>query len=74
MRLLTSLLIIGLSAFAIIDGWCIASFARLRPEVAAGGASADALRRWVGIPGVTGAALQAALTPMRGAADRKSVV
>jgi hypothetical protein len=69
MRLLTAFVMIGLSAFAIFEGWSIASFGKARTEIAGEDASANAIRRWGGIPGLTGAVLQATLTPMKGAAD-----
>jgi hypothetical protein len=69
MRLLTIVIVMGLSAFAVFDGWSIASFARARAQSAGGAASADTFRYWAGIPGLAGAVMQATLSPMRGAAD-----
>lgn len=65
MRLLTAFLVLCLSGFAVFEGCNVISFAEARTHVA----DADAIRKWLGVPGLSSAALEATLTPMRDAPD-----
>jgi len=65
-RLLTSLCILGICGYGVIEGWHIARFAKVHDWVEANGSQPDriragALRQWVGLPGLTSAALQGLL-------------
>lgn len=62
MRLSTALCVIGLCAFAAIRGWSITQFSEARAQALARQISTDAVRSWVGAPGLTSAALHASLT------------
>jgi hypothetical protein len=55
LRLLTTLLVLGLCGFAVSRGWSVVRFAEARSS---GG---DAVRAWIGAPGLTTAALRASL-------------
>ena len=59
MRALTALAIITLCLFAVVRGWNIAEFTEA--QAVARRSDVDDLRSWVGVPGVTSAALQAML-------------
>ncbi|HEV2551852.1 MAG TPA: hypothetical protein VGU20_31365 [Stellaceae bacterium] len=59
MRVLTALVIISVCLFASFRGWNIARFAQA--QVVSSRSDVNDLRRWVGVPGVTSAALQATL-------------
>lgn len=73
-RSVTSLIIVALCGFAAWHGWQIADFAATRMRILAGKAPATSAQRWVGVPGLTGAALDSELTrlgPVRAAADAR---
>jgi hypothetical protein len=59
MRLLSSLIILTLCIVTVVRGWHIAGFAEARVRVADGRGDVEALRRWVGVPGLTTPALAA---------------
>lgn len=69
MRLLTAFAVIGLCAFAAIRGWSIAHFAQERARFASGQSAVGDFGRWIGVPGLTGAALETSLAPTAGATD-----
>ena len=69
MRLLTAFAIIGLCAFAVIRGWSIAHFAEERARLASSQGEVGGVGRWIGVPGLTGAALETSLAHMPGASD-----
>jgi len=60
-RLFTSLLILSMCLFTVVRGWSITHFAEARARLLSGTAGADALRPWVGVPGLTGPALESSL-------------
>jgi len=70
MRLLTALCVIGLCAFATARGWRIWQFAATRAQVIAHQIPADAVRSWIGAPGLASAALYTLLTEAPATADR----
>jgi hypothetical protein len=59
MRVLTGFVIIALCLFAGVRGWSIAEFARA--QGVSSRSDVEDLRRWIGVSGVTSAALQAML-------------
>src|SRR5690349_653927 len=61
MRWFTTMLVVALCAWAAARGCEIVQFAKARSEVVGGQIAPDALRRWMESPGLTNAALQAAL-------------
>jgi hypothetical protein len=67
MRVLTALTIIALCLFAAMRGWSIAEFAKA--EGVSSRRGFDDLRRWVGVPGVSNAALQALLAQTTAVSD-----
>jgi hypothetical protein len=69
MRLLTALAIIGLCAFAAIRGWSMAHFAEERARFASSQSEVAGVGRWIGVPGLTGAALETSLAQTVGASD-----
>lgn len=70
-RLLTSFAIIGLCGFAAIRGWSIAQFAevRARARVASTEGEVNGVSRWIGVPGLTDAALETSLAQNASASD-----
>ena len=68
-RVLTAVAVILLCGFAGLHGWEVARFAHARAGLAPGNDRADAVRGWIGVPGVAGAALEAALRQMPEAVD-----
>src|SRR5437868_4710511 len=69
MRLTTSLVIIGLCIFAVTRGWSTAHFAMMQTTLGGNEANLDAVRPWIGAPGLNAAALRASLTQMTDVAD-----
>ena len=61
-RLLTALAVIGLCGLAVSRGFDVIRFANAKVGVSAYERRADAVRRWTGVPGVAGAALEVSLT------------
>src|SRR5437879_10134191 len=61
-RVLTALAVIGLCGFAVSRGWNIAHFSIATAGVASPQHRADAVRPWIGVTGLAGAALEASLT------------
>jgi hypothetical protein len=59
---LIALAVIGLCGLAVSRGWSIVHFCAARAGVASHEYRADALRPWIGAPGLAGAALEASLT------------
>ena len=70
MRLLTTFCVIGLCVFATIRGWTIMQFAEARAQALAHQIPSDAVRFWIGAPGLTSAALHASLTQTSAGTDR----
>lgn len=62
MRFLTSLVIIALCAFAAHRGWNVVQFAQARADINARHDARATIRFWAGDPGLTGAAIDAALS------------
>jgi hypothetical protein len=58
---LTAICVIGLCGFAAERGWSITQFAERRAQMLAHQIPADAVRSWIGAPGLAGAALDASL-------------
>src|SRR5438067_5307647 len=70
MRITMSLVIIGLCMFAAPRGWSIADFAIARAGFASKDEQhVDPVRAWIGVPGLTAAAMRASFTEMTDAAD-----
>jgi hypothetical protein len=69
MRVLTALAIIALCLFAVVRGWHMAEFAQA--QRISSRSDVNDLRRWVGVPGVTSAALQATLARTAAVSDVK---
>jgi hypothetical protein len=67
MRLLTAVAVIGLCAFAAFRGWGIVGFAVARAHGASG--DQQAVRAWIGVAGLAGAAREASLTQVADPAD-----
>jgi hypothetical protein len=61
-RLLTALVILGLSSFGIIRGWSIVRFVDARAHFAAHEIGGEEIRSWGKAPGLRDAALQTSLT------------
>ena len=57
MRLLSSAIILVLCVIAVGRGWNIAGFAEAEARVATRGGDVEVVRRWVGVPGLSGPAL-----------------
>ena len=68
-RLLTTIVILGLCGFAAVRGWSIVRFVDARAHLGSGETRGEAVRFWVEVPGLRGAALQASLTQMADVAD-----
>jgi len=64
MRLLVACCVVGLCAFAVTRGWSIVRFAQAEAGITAHEVGVDAIRPWIGTPGLTGIALHASLTKM----------
>jgi len=60
-RWITSFIILGLCGLAIIRGWSITEFAVARANPASDATKANALRAWIGVPGLTGPVLENSL-------------
>jgi hypothetical protein len=60
-RFLTSFVILSCCGLAMIRGWSISQFAEARVRLASDIAKADALRAWIGVPGLTGPVLENSL-------------
>jgi hypothetical protein len=67
MRVLTALAIIVLCLFAVVRGWNITEFAQA--QAGSTRSDVDDLARWVRVPGVTSAALQAELAQAAALSD-----
>jgi len=61
-RILTALAVIGLCGFAVSRGWNIVHFSIATAGVASPQHRAHAVRPWIGVTGLAGAALEASLT------------
>jgi hypothetical protein len=61
-RILTAFAVIGLSGWSVSCGWSIVRFSRARASVASHDDRALAVRPWIAVPGIAGAALEASLT------------
>lgn len=70
-RILTAVALIALCGFAGFRGWEVASFAYARAGLGPGNDRVDAVRAWIGVPGVAGAALEAALRQIPEAVDHR---
>ena len=68
-RLLTTIAILGLCSFSVVRGWSIVRFVDARAHLGSGETRVEAVRSWVEVPGLGGAALQASLTQMADVAD-----
>src|SRR5581483_1306291 len=71
-RLLTSCIVVGLCVVALWRGVDFVRFARAGAGLAAS-PRAQAVRPWVGAPGLTSTALEASLAPALDARDRDGV-
>jgi hypothetical protein len=65
----TGLAILGLCSFAIVRGWSIVRFVDARAHLDLREARVEAIRSWVGLPGLSSTALQESLTQMEDATD-----
>jgi hypothetical protein len=61
LRWLTSVAIIAVCGFAAIRGWSIAQFAEQRARISSAASTVGGVGRWMGVPGLAGAALETAL-------------
>ena len=68
-RLLTACCVVGLCGFATTRGWSIVRFAGAESGVASHEAGIDAIRPWIGAPGLTSTALRTSLTKMANSTD-----
>jgi hypothetical protein len=69
MRLLTACCVVALCAFAIFRGWSIVRFADAEARIASHERGIDAIRPWIGTPGLTGTALHTSLTYLANSTD-----
>lgn len=60
-RLATAGVVVGVCAFAIVRGLDIVAFVEARARVNSGDAPSEAVRPWIGVSGLAGAALRASL-------------
>jgi hypothetical protein len=72
-RILTALTVIGLSGWTVSCGWAIVRFSRASTSAAPHEDRAHAVRPWITVPGVAGAALEASLTDAADPTDIDSV-
>ena len=68
-RILTALAVIALSGWTVSCGWTIVRFSHARASVASPEDRARAVRPWIVVPGIAGAALEASLTDAADPAD-----
>ena len=68
-RLVTGLAILGLCSFAVVRGWSIVRFVDARAHLDLREARVEAIRSWVGLPGLSSTALQESLTQINDATD-----
>jgi len=61
-----------LCAFALLRGWSIVRFTDARTNIASNAKEATVLGRWVGVPGLSGSALETLLASMANAAGIES--
>lgn len=73
MRHFTTALILAGCGVAIVCGWNLVEFSRARVRLAAHAAAADTVRPWIGFPGLTVAALDAALEHKAAATDAADI-
>jgi hypothetical protein len=61
LRWLASFAIIALCGFAVVRGWSLAQFAEERARISSNANAVGGVGRWMGVPGLAGAALETAL-------------
>src|SRR5271154_1209850 len=69
MRLLTAFAIIISCGLAVVRGWSIVNFSEERALLASSGGGTTDIERWIGVPGLTGTALDASLAQISDTSD-----